>query len=172
MITFIIGGIRSGKSKFACQMAEEKGGKNKGVVYIATCVPFDDETQERVKKHKDSRPKEWLVIEEPRDLERVLLTIHEGSIVLIECLTFWVSNLLLDGKGYEDICQSIAELVDVLKGISSDVIIVSNEVGLGGISPNKLARLFTDIMGETNQLIGSVADEVYAVIAGIPVRIK
>ncbi|MEK7812769.1 MAG: bifunctional adenosylcobinamide kinase/adenosylcobinamide-phosphate guanylyltransferase [Candidatus Desantisbacteria bacterium] len=169
MITFIIGGIRSGKSKFGCQIAE---GKNKGVIYIATCVPLDDETMERVKKHRTSRPKEWLVIEESIDVEKVLLSIHENSVILIECLTFWVSNLLLDGKGYEDICQSVKRLVDVLKGMSNDIIVVSNEVGLGGISPNKLARVFTDILGEANQLASNAADEVYAVIAGIPVRIK
>ncbi|MDI6781292.1 MAG: bifunctional adenosylcobinamide kinase/adenosylcobinamide-phosphate guanylyltransferase [bacterium] len=169
MITFIIGGIRSGKSKFACQMAE---GKNKGVVYIATCVPLDDETQERVEKHRTSRPKEWLVIEEPVDIERVLLSVSGNSVILIECLSLWISNLLLDGKGYEDICQSAEGLVDVLKRIDNDIIVVSNEVGLGGISPNKLARVFTDVLGETNQLVCNAADEVYAVIAGIPVRIK
>ncbi|MBI4777801.1 bifunctional adenosylcobinamide kinase/adenosylcobinamide-phosphate guanylyltransferase [Candidatus Desantisbacteria bacterium] len=169
LITFIIGGIRSGKSRFACQMAMEK---NKGVVYIATCVPLDDETMERVEKHKASRPRDWLVIEEPRDVAKVLPTIRNNSVILIECLTFWVSNLLLDGKGYEDICQRVGELVDVLRGINNDVIVVSNEVGLSGISPNKLARMFTDILGETNQLICSAAEEVYTVIAGIPVRIK
>jgi adenosylcobinamide kinase/adenosylcobinamide-phosphate guanylyltransferase len=146
--------------------------KNKGVIYIATCVPLDDETMERVKKHKASRPKEWLVIEEPKDVADVLLTICEDSVILIECLTFWVSNLLLDGKGYDDIYQMVVELINVLRGINNDIIVVSNEVGLGGISPNKLARVFTDIMGEANQLICSAANEVYTVIAGIPVRIK
>lgn len=146
--------------------------KNKEVVYIATCVPFDDEMQERVKKHKASRPKEWLVIEEPMDVANVLLTIREDKVILIECLSFWVSNLLLNGKGYEDVCQRVKGLADVLRGINNDIIVVSNEVGLGGISPNKLARVFTDILGEANQIVCSVADEVYVVIAGIPVKIK
>ncbi|MBU0700468.1 bifunctional adenosylcobinamide kinase/adenosylcobinamide-phosphate guanylyltransferase [bacterium] len=169
MITLVIGGIRSGKSRFACQIAKEK---NKQVVYIATCVPLDDETVERVEKHRASRPKEWLVIEEPVDVAKVLLTISEDSVILIECLTLWVSNLLLEEKGYEDVSRRVGELVAVLSGINNDVIVVSNEVGLGGISPNKLARVFTDIMGETSQLIGSVAEEVYTVTAGIPIRIK
>ena len=169
MITFIIGGIRSGKSRFACQIAKEK---NKRVAYIATCVPLDDETTERVEKHKASRPKEWMVIEESRDVAKVLLTIPDDNVILIECLTFLVSNLLLDGMSYEDICKKMIELIETLREINNDIIIVSNEVGLGGISPNRLARVFTDILGETNQLISNVAKEVYAVIAGIPIRIK
>jgi len=169
VITFIIGGIRSGKSRFACQIAKEK---NKRGAYIATCVPLDDETTERVEKHKASRPKEWMVIEESRDVAKVLLTIPDDNVILIECLTFLVSNLLLDGMSYEDICKKMMELIETLREINNDIIIVSNEVGLGGISPNRLARVFTDILGETNQLISNVAKEVYAVIAGIPIRIK
>ncbi|MBI4752979.1 bifunctional adenosylcobinamide kinase/adenosylcobinamide-phosphate guanylyltransferase [Candidatus Desantisbacteria bacterium] len=169
MIIFVIGGIRSGKSRFACRIAEEK---NKKVVYIATCVPLDDETTERVEKHKTSRPEEWIVIEESMDVAKVLLAIPDDSVILIECLTFLVSNLLLDGMSYEDICKKMRELVVVLEEMNNDIIIVSNEVGLGGISPNKLARVFTDILGETNQLISGVAKEVYAVISGIPIKIK
>ncbi|MFH1098285.1 MAG: bifunctional adenosylcobinamide kinase/adenosylcobinamide-phosphate guanylyltransferase [Candidatus Desantisbacteria bacterium] len=169
MIIFVIGGIRSGKSRFACQIAKEK---NKKVVYIATCVPLDDETMERVEKHKASRPKEWIVIEEPRDVAKVLLAIPDDSVILIECMTFLVSNLLLDGMSYEDICEKMKALVEALREMNNVLIIVSNEVGLGGISPNKLARVFTDILGETNQLISGVAEEVYAVISGIPMKIK
>jgi adenosylcobinamide kinase/adenosylcobinamide-phosphate guanylyltransferase len=170
-IVFILGGIRSGKSKLANVLAQQRNGED--VIYIATCMPKDMELKKRVEEHKRCRPTGWITIEEPENLADVLLNLNtEGKLILIECITMFISNLLLDGIKYESIVNKIKELIKVLKTIKNDVIIVSNEVGFGGISPNKLARQFADILGIANQLIANIADEVYLVTAGIPTRIK
>ncbi|MBI5633468.1 MAG: bifunctional adenosylcobinamide kinase/adenosylcobinamide-phosphate guanylyltransferase [Nitrospirae bacterium] len=167
-ITFVIGGARSGKSSFALNRASELPGKK---VYIATAQAFDEEMKERITKHKEERNSDWDTIEESMNLAEVLRTASSThDVVLIDCLTLWLSNLLLADKDLEKEMQFF--ISSLITHHASRVFVVSNEVGMGIVPDNELARRFRDISGRLNQQMASVADEVYLVAAGIPVRIK
>lgn len=165
--TFVIGGARSGKSSFALKEAL----KIKGLkAYIATAQALDDEMKERVQKHKLERGSEWDTFEEPLNIISLLKEIHEKyDVVLIDCLTLWLSNLMLSSK---DVTGEIKALADLLPTVHCRVFTVSNEVGMGIVPDNALARQFRDLAGTLNQKIADIADEVYLVTAGIPVKIK
>lgn len=174
-ITFITGGAKSGKSSFALKKASVVRGAK---VFIATAEALDDEMKERIRKHKVERDSEWDTCEEPINISDVLLKIKDkyGSAVL-DCLTVWLSNLLvreqIAGPPQETAQEVVRKFLDTLRDLGSlDLFIVSNEVGLGIVPDNKLARLFRDMAGELNQMVAQIADEVYLVTAGIPVRIK
>lgn len=161
---FVIGGARSGKSSFAVKLAERHGGRR---TYIATAEALDHEMEERIRKHKDERGPFWETIEEPKD---IVGNLDRGGVVLIDCVTLWLSNLL--GAGLDD-GAVITEAKRLVKGFAGkDVIAVSNELGLGIVPENKLARRFRDIAGKVNQILAEKADEVYFVAAGIPLKMK
>jgi len=170
-LTFILGGARSGKSRFANGLAA----KHKSVLYIATyrrCAG-DREMEERVKKHKENRPRTWKVIEEPVDLCSVIKKYGgKYKVVLIDCITLWVSNLMLSGKNSGGINLSVCKLANAVKKVCPVSILVSNEVGLGVVPDTKMGRNFRDIAGSVNQAIAQSADAVYFMIAGIPLVIK
>ncbi|MBI2447644.1 MAG: bifunctional adenosylcobinamide kinase/adenosylcobinamide-phosphate guanylyltransferase [Candidatus Omnitrophica bacterium] len=180
-IVFVIGGARSGKSKFAMELAKKEA---KEVVYIATTLAQDEEMKLRIKKHIKSRPKDWKTIEEPLDLPRAIRNIKgKGKVVLIDCITLYISNVLL--KGYSEkkkpreinrlndwILEEAGKMVSAINASPHIFIIVSNEVGMSIVPENRLARLFRDIHGETNQIISRNAESVYMVVAGIPTKIK
>jgi len=195
---FIVGGARSGKSTFALELGSKISGR-KG--FIATAETLDEEMKERIIFHKKTRPAEWETIEEPVDLGKRLQNIAGSyDVVIVDCLTLWLSNMLgreedseppkgnenpplppfrkggMGGfdRGFSDerIKAEIEHLTSVLKDVSCKVIVVSNEVGLGIVPENKVARLFRDLGGWMNQKVASVADEVYLVTCGIPMRIK
>jgi len=197
-IFFIIGGARSGKSSYALELGSGLPGR-KG--FIATAEAFDEEMKERISLHQKTRPLEWETIEEPVDLGKRLQNIAGlYDVVIVDCLTLWLSNMLgreedseppkenenppippfrkggMGGfdRGFSDerIKAEIEHLTSVLKDVSCKVIVVSNEVGLGIVPENKVARLFRDLGGWMNQKVASVADEVYLVTCGIPMRIK
>lgn len=169
-IIFILGGARSGKSKYAAGLAQKSGRR---VAFIATAEPNDPEMKSRIKLHKKARPKHWTTLEEPKDLTALLSKIGKKfKCVIIDCLTLLVSNLFLEGLTHKSIEKKLAALVKGLKNAQGKVFIVSNEVGLGIVPENKLARGFRDIAGKINQLVAEEADEVYFMISGIPWKIK
>ncbi|MBF0329523.1 MAG: bifunctional adenosylcobinamide kinase/adenosylcobinamide-phosphate guanylyltransferase [Nitrospirae bacterium] len=166
-ITFIIGGARSGKSSFALKKASDKQGKK---AYIATAQAFDAEMKERIEKHKKERSSDWECFEEPLEIAALLKNIQgRYEVILLDCLTLWLSNMMLAEKNIED---EIESLVSSIKGNKSSLFFVSNEVGLGIVPDNPLARRFRDLAGTLNQSIAAVADEVYFVAAAIPMKIK
>lgn len=168
-LILVLGGIRSGKSQFACQLAEQL---SKKVVVIATCIPSDEEMKIRIQEHKQARPKHWQTIEEPKDIIPYLKK-STREVILIDCLNIFISNLLLASVNQEVILKKISSLVEVInKKEAGYVIIVSNEVGSCLVPTNKLAREFTDLLGKANQMVSAQAKEVYLLVAGIPVKIK
>ena len=169
-ITFILGGARSGKSSYAAALAGRSG---KRVAFIATCQGLDREMRKRIASHRRSRPPSWKTFEEPLDVRSALKRVGPGfDVVLIDCLTLLVSNLLLGGMVGVSIEKKITEIIKELKKMRSDSIIVSNEVGLGIVPENSLARDFRDIGGRVNQIASREADEVYFLAAGLPIKIK
>jgi adenosylcobinamide kinase/adenosylcobinamide-phosphate guanylyltransferase len=174
-IIFITGGARSGKSIFAERRALEFGAP---LGYLATARTLDDEMGERVRQHRERRGIEWSTIEEPIHLPQALSRCDgQYQAILVDCLTLWLSNLLFK---YEDASENIEEriyedlqlLKSTLQGMVTPVILVSNEVGMGIVPDNRLARLFRDIAGSANQTLAAAADEVHVVISGIPLRLK
>ena len=172
---FITGGARSGKSKFAEQMAATYGAS---LCYLATAQSLDDEMGMRISKHQQRRGAAWRTVEEPLQLAQALAA-NDGvsNVILVDCLTLWLSNLLLLN---EELCEEaekrvmdeVQRLATTLRGMTTPVIIVSNEVGMGIVPDNKLARIFRDIAGQANQLIAAAADEAWLVVSGIPLRLK
>lgn len=165
----VIGGTRSGKSSFALKF----GGKFKGSkAYLATAEPLDPEMRERIETHKRSRSDDWDTIEEPIRLsDRIGGISSDYNLILIDCLTLWLSNIL--GKMDRDlVLKEIDRLVDIIKEKRSNIILVSNEVGMGIVPDNEPARSFRDLSGLMNQKAADVANEVHLVCSGIPVRIK
>ncbi len=172
-LTLILGGARSGKSSFAVELAKKYN--DVPVIYVATAQALDDEMRERIELHKRQRPASWQVIESPNSVSSVVKNLEAG-LILIDCLTLYVTNMLLDDNkkdAKEDyITEEIERLCTVSKNSTADVIMVSNEVGLGIVPADPVSRSFRDIAGKTNQIAASQADEVYLITAGIPQKLK
>lgn len=169
-IIFILGGARSGKSNYAISLAKRL---KKKVIFIATCNPLDEEMKERVKKHRKSRPNTWKTIEEEIDIDLLLQKLNrQNEIIIIDCLTIWISNLQLKYKNEEKIEDKIKSFLKVLEKIKTTLIIVSNEVGSGIVPENKIARNYRDILGNLNQEVAKLSSEVYFLISGVPIKIK
>jgi adenosylcobinamide kinase/adenosylcobinamide-phosphate guanylyltransferase len=173
-IIFITGGARSGKSTHAQQMAAEMG---HDVLFIATAEPLDNEMRDRINNHRISRPQYWKTMELPRNLAQGLKNNPAiPQIAIIDCITLLVSNLMQQDKPTNELekiaVSEISELIEFINSTSSVFIIVSNEVGLGVVPDNKMARDYRDILGKVNQLIARRANEIYFMISGIPQKIK
>ena len=176
-LIFITGGARSGKSCFAESLALKIGKK---IAYIATAQALDEEMRERIDSHRARRPKNWLTFEEPEQVDRVIEDIDdEVDVILIDCLTLLVSNLISDFKKDSpgsEFCIKINKKIDLIVEAalksSATVIIVSNEVGSGLVPNSIIGRFFRDILGKANQSIARNADLVYFVVSGIPLLIK
>ncbi|MEW6616784.1 MAG: bifunctional adenosylcobinamide kinase/adenosylcobinamide-phosphate guanylyltransferase [Thermodesulfobacteriota bacterium] len=170
-IIFVTGGARSGKSTFAYNLANSISSPR---AYIATAEPLDDEMKERIKRHQEERGRGWDTIEEPIDLPGIFSGIRgKYTVVLVDCITLWVSNLLHLYKNDEkNVMDDVEKLIGVCKKIDSRLIVVSNEVGMGIVPENRMARLFRDISGKTNQMLANMAGSVYFIISGLPVKIK
>lgn len=167
MITLITGGTRSGKSKEAERRALALSPRP---TYLATATIQDEEMADRVRRHKERRQSHWNNIEEPLWLGNMNI---EGQVVLLDCLTLWCTNVFFHvGEDTDKAFAFIKEQWEQLKKQSATIIIVSNEIGMGGISANAMMRKFTDLQGWINQFIASEADEVILMISGIPVQIK
>jgi len=172
---FITGGARSGKSRFAEELAHRFGTP---LGYLATAHALDDEMAERIAMHRQRRGDAWRTMEEPLHLTQALAGCNGScKAVLVDCLTLWLSNLLLHyEERHEDaqtlIMEDVQRLAATLRGMRTPVIVVSNEVGQGIVPENCLARRFRDIAGQANQIVAAMADEVYMVVSGIPLRLK
>jgi adenosylcobinamide kinase/adenosylcobinamide-phosphate guanylyltransferase len=170
-IVFVIGGCRSGKSTYALQTAEKVVAEQK--IFIATCVPQDDEMKQRVARHQKERSQNWVTVEAPLHLPQA---ISENSlnadVMLVDCLTLWVSNLLMQTGDEKKIVDTIPQLIDALEKATCPIVLVSNEVGTGIVPENRLARQFRDITGWVNQAIAGSANKVVWMVAGIPVTVK
>lgn len=165
-IVLITGGARSGKSRRAESRAQAYPGRP---VYIATAEALDAEMDERIARHRGRRGNDWIEREAPLDLVQALIDTDGGGARLVDCLTLWLSNLLHAGRNWPD---EAAMLTAVLDQQQSPVILVTNEVGLGIVPDNALARSFRDAAGLLNQNIAAVADEVEFVVAGLVMKAK
>ena len=166
----VLGGCRSGKSGHALQLAEALGRRR---VFVATCVPQDDEMQSRVDRHRHERSDAWETLEIPVDLAGAIRAHSPAAdVMLVDCLTLWLSNLLMQTQDTRLIRRQIDELAETVKTAPRAVILVSTEVGTGIVPENRLARLYRDLAGWTNQAIAAACDRVVWTVAGIPVTIK
>jgi adenosylcobinamide kinase/adenosylcobinamide-phosphate guanylyltransferase len=170
-IVFVIGGCRSGKSTYALQTAEKVLAEQK--IFIATCVPQDDEMKRRVARHQKERSQNWVTVEAPLRLpEAILQNSRRGDVILVDCLTLWVSNLLMKTDDEKKIENTISRLIEALEKATCPIVLVSNEVGTGIVPENKLARQYRDIIGLVNQAVAKTASKVIWMVAGIPVTVK
>jgi adenosylcobinamide kinase/adenosylcobinamide-phosphate guanylyltransferase len=169
-ITFVLGGSRSGKSLYATKLAK---GRAERVVFVATAAALDKEMQLRIKLHRKNRPSHWKTIEEPKKLSSLIKNFPlKFDLIIIDCLTLFISNLLLEGCTDKYIENEIESTLKILKKYNFDSILVSNEVGLGIVPDNPLARRFRDLAGKINQNVAGRADKVFFLVSGIPWRIK
>ena len=169
-LIFITGGCRSGKSQYALDYANRHFSKK---IYLATCEALDDEMIQRVETHKRLRGPEWLTIEEPVEIiDRIKQYSDNAGVILLDCLTLWLSNLLLKGNNNLKMMEAIEGLIHSLRERRISVIIVSNEVGMGIVPADPLSRRFRDLSGMTNQKIAEVADTVIFMVSGMPVFLK
>jgi len=175
-IILITGGSRSGKSTHAQHIAESTSGIR---TYIATCPYLDEEMTERIRKHREARVSScWQTIEETVDLAGALQKSKESQVILVDCLTLWINNLLYAAEqrgeylSEEAIGTRCREVLDVCDDLPGTVIFVTNEVGMGIVPENPASRLYRDIAGRCNQIIAGRADSVIFMISGLPINIK
>jgi adenosylcobinamide kinase/adenosylcobinamide-phosphate guanylyltransferase len=181
-IILVLGGARSGKSRFAQNLASDIGQR---VLYVAPLVPRDEEMRQRVERHRKSRPSDWRTVEAPTGVAKALREhIADAEVVLLDCLTLLVANLMspspdtteIENIDYEaaqrEMSTELEALLGCIEGSSTSLIIVSNEVGAGLVPPYPSGRAFRDLLGEANQFIAERVDKVYMMIAGIPLELK
>jgi adenosylcobinamide kinase/adenosylcobinamide-phosphate guanylyltransferase len=167
-IILVGGGVRSGKSRFALEYATRLGSRR---VFVATAQAFDGEMQERILRHRQERGQAFATIEEPVQLARVLREAEDKDVILVDCLTLWLSNLFLLGRNADEISREVDEVMAELRLRRSHVVLVSNEVGMGIVPESALGRAFRDAAGSTHQRIVAEADEVYLAAMGLVVRL-
>lgn len=168
----LLGGARSGKSTHAERLAAARGAR---VTFLATAQAFDDEMAARIAKHQTDRPDNWRTIECPLDpAAAIRAAAGETDCFLLDCLTLWVSNLVLQDESTADdrVRRAIDDLLAAYREARTDLILVSNEVGLGLVPEYPLGRIYRDCLGRANQRVAAVADAVYFLIAGLPLDIK
>ncbi|MDO6588728.1 bifunctional adenosylcobinamide kinase/adenosylcobinamide-phosphate guanylyltransferase [Loktanella sp. D2R18] len=165
-LTLVLGGAASGKSAFAESLVQDAGLRQ---IYVATAQVYDDEMAQKVVKHRDQRGSNWTTIEEPIAVADALSTATEDAIVLIDCATLWLTNLIL---GDHDVAQQTRALLDAIDACPAPIVIVSNEVGQGIVPDNALSRQFRNAQGRLNQDIAAKAGLVVAVMAGLPLALK
>lgn len=169
MLQLILGGARSGKSRLAEQTAIDR---QLAVTYVATAQALDFEMQSRITHHQNQRPSHWSLVEEPLFLAKTLQEIDRpNQIILVDCLTLWLTNLLLlDDQSVQQFeCE---QLLRVLPKLQSEIILVSNETGLGIVPLGEISRRFVDEAGRLHQALGQIADKVVFCVAGFPMILK
>ncbi len=177
----IIGGARSGKSHFAQELALKAGGI---VLFVATAEAGDEEMKQRIKAHRKARPSTWETIEATTHIgSQISQHIGKAQTVIIDCITLLINNIFLQHSQHNDeeinavliekeVMAEIGELVNCIDQSDASFIIVTNEVGLGLVPTNKVGRLYRDLLGKANQVLAQHANEVYLMVAGIPITIK
>jgi adenosylcobinamide kinase/adenosylcobinamide-phosphate guanylyltransferase len=167
-IILVGGGARSGKSRFALTYAEQIGVRR---VFVATAQALDDEMAQRIARHRGERQANWVTIEEPLALPETLARV-EADVVLVDCLTLWLANLLLHGDTVADVEAAVGRLAEAASARRGHVVIVTNEVGMGIVPEHALGRLFRDVAGRAHQRLAASADEVYMAMLGLVVRLR
>lgn len=171
-LTLVLGGVRAGKSSYAQRLAAS----GQRVLFVATAEPGDEEMTARIEAHRESRPAGWDTLEEPTHLVGALKLLPSYDTVLLDCLTLWVSNLLLRDPDLESARKGILpeaeRLLELYRSADASWIIVSNEVGLGVMPPTELGRVYADELGRVNRLVAVEADYVYFMAAGLPLQLK
>ena len=163
----VLGGARSGKTAFAETLTLRLGQRP---AYLATAEILDDEMRDRVEAHQGQRAARFRTIEEPIELAEAIRTasqVHDA--ILVDCLTLWITNLLMIGR---DVADAVDDLVETLSATTIPVVLVSNEVGLGIVPDNAMARMFRDLAGTTHQRLAETCDEAYFIVAGLPITLK
>lgn len=175
MLTLVTGGARSGKSRYALGLSEPYARP----AFVATAEPFDDEMRARIERHRQERDGRWLVIEEPIDLAGALQRLPAGTeIAVVECLTSWLGNLVHQHGEGTVLSQDPGDLTEVAAFLAAldrppcPLVLVTNEVGLGIVPENALARTFTDLTGRLNQAVAARAERVVFMVSGLPLALK
>lgn len=169
-MTFITGGCRSGKSRYALDYADRLFSKK---IYLATCEALDEEMAERIERHQKWRGPEWRTIEEPVEIVNQIRLHREGvEVILLDCLTLWLSNLLIKWDDDSRIIKETGRLIDVMKQSQTSFLVVSNETGMGIVPADPLSRRFRDLSGMANQKMAEAADTAILMVSGIPVFLK
>ncbi len=171
-LTLILGGARSGKSDFAQALAQKRGGAQ--VLFVATAQALDDEMQARIHNHQAGRDTRWVTLEAPRAIANALRSAPLAHIVLLDCMTLWVSNVLL-AEEFNATASALAELEELLawhRASDAELIVVSNEVGMGLVPPSEMGRAYRDLLGAVNRKLAGSADEVFLLVAGLPIEVK
>lgn len=168
-IALVGGGARSGKSDFALALARVRGPRR---VFVATGQAFDDEMRERIAAHVRTRGPDFRTVEEPLALADCLRELRDVDVVVVDCLTLWLSNLLLRDEPLAAIAARVGDLAHVLERSPFHAILVTNEVGMGVVPESALGRAFRDAVGATHQRLAEVADEIYLAILGSVLRIR
>ena len=169
-LILITGGARSGKSRFAEELARKFPGPQ---AYLATAQALDEEMAERIRRHRNLRGPDWETLEEPLSVaESVAGAGERFRLILLDCLTLWISNLMMAGRTEEGILAEGDRLVQACREAAASVIVVGNEVGLGIVPDNAPSRMFRDLSGLVQQKVAREADEVYFLVSGIAQRIK
>ncbi len=177
MVILILGGARSGKSNHAQRLAEEMG---RPVLYVATATAGDEEMAERIARHRAARPAHWRTVEAPVGVGRALAgVLGDGEVVLLDCLTLLVANLLMELGESADadvlegrVTAELEELLAVCAAHKATLIVVSNEVGMGLVPPYPMGRVYRDVLGRANQWLAARAEQVIFMVAGLPMVVK
>lgn len=167
MLTLIGGGARSGKSSYALSLGNSVIDSGKRALFVATAEAVDDEMEQRIAKHKVERRSEYDLIEEPRELAKVLIQARDYDIVIVDCLTLWLSNLML-----ENIEPDFEDVIEAGRSINSTVVFVTNETGEGIVPMHPISRKFRDLSGQMNVAFAKYCDQVVAMKFGIPMFLK
>lgn len=166
-VTLVLGGARSGKSAWAERLVESAAARP---VYVAPAEAGDAEMVERIRRHRERRGERWRTVEEPLDLRGVLAREDRpGQVLLVDCLSLWLSNLMAAERNIE---TEVAGLLTALRAVEAPIVLVSNEVGMGIVPANALARRYRDDLGRLNQSVAGLAELVVFVAAGLPLALK
>lgn len=177
-LILITGGARSGKSRYAVELAKQRGGK---VAFIATAIAGDEEMTQRIRLHQSVRPSDWTTVEEYINVAQAIADAASNhETIIVDCLTLLITNLVfeppyreeIDDAKEQNIYAAVEQIIENTKSVEATVIVISNELGMGLVPEDALARRFRDIAGRSNQLMAEAADEAYVCISGIPMRIK
>ena len=166
-----IGGAKSGKSRIALDICNKLAGKK---IFLATAQALDDEMEKRIEQHKEDRGDDWTTVEEPLNItERLREFDNPDTVIVLDCITLWLNNLFMAcSESVQQVHESIDALIEQLSQTKGIIVIVSNEVGMGIVPENDLARMYRDVAGSLNQKIARVIRKVVAVMVGIPVVLK
>ena len=169
-IIYVTGGCRSGKSRYALDYANRHFSRK---IYLATCEALDEEMAQRIERHKKTRGPEWQTVEEPIEIaDRIRQYQDRAEVILLDCITLWLSNLLMKWDLDSKIMDEAQRMIDVIGQTQTSLIIVSNEVGMGIVPADPLSRRFRDLSGMISQNIAEVADSVVFMVSGIPMFLK